>query len=118
VPAAADEQPNQALRVRPDQATRLETLIDRFNEPLKPLTSFILPGGTPAAAWCHLARTVCRRAERAIVTLMRDASINPSVLIYLNRLSDLLFVLARSLNGQGTADILWKPGGNPFSGEP
>jgi cob(I)alamin adenosyltransferase len=106
---AADGQ--QALRVRPEQARRLEAIIDRYNESLQPLTSFILPGGGPAAAWCHLARTVCRRAERAVVTLMRGEAINASVLIYLNRLSDLLFVLGRVLNDQGKGDILWVPGG-------
>ncbi len=111
VPPAANEQPNQALRVRPDQATRLEAIIDRYNEALQPLTSFILPGGRPAAAWCHLARTVCRRAERAVVTLMHSEPVNPAALIYLNRLSDLLFVLGRALNDQGKNDILWVPGG-------
>ena len=111
VPPIDNEQPNQALRVRPDQPTRLETIIDRYNEPLQPLTSFILPGGRPAAAWCHVARTVCRRAERAVVTLMRAEPVNPAALIYLNRLSDLLFVLGRQLNDQGKSDILWIPGG-------
>src|SRR5262249_33020265 len=69
VPAAADEQPGQRLRVRAEQAVRLEAAIDRLNANLRPLTSFVLPGGRPAAAWCHLARTVCRRAERDVVTL-------------------------------------------------
>lgn len=113
VPQIADEQPNQALRVRPDQAAQLEAVIDRYNDSLQPLASFILPGGTPAAAWCHLARTVCRRAERAVVSLMHVEAVNPAALIYLNRLSDLLFVLGRWLNGQGKADILWTPGGQP-----
>ena len=111
VPPVAGEQPEQVLRVRADQATRLEGLIDQYNESLQPLKSFILPGGAPAAAWCHLARTVCRRAERTVVSLMGDAVINPQVLIYLNRLSDLLFVLGRALNDQGKSDILWAPGG-------
>ena len=109
-PQAVDEQPAQKLRVRPEQATRLEQAIDRLNEPLEPLRSFVLPGGTPAAAWCHLARTVCRRAERAVVTLMRGEHVNPEVLVYLNRLSDLLFVLARVYNDGGKADVLWVPG--------
>src|SRR5262245_42194707 len=95
VPPAADEQPGQRLRVRPEQATRLEEAIDRLNATLSPLTSFVLPGGTPRAAWCHLARTVCRSAERDVVSLMRGETVNPQVLVYLNRLSDLLFVLAR-----------------------
>jgi cob(I)alamin adenosyltransferase len=111
VPPLPDEQPNQALRVRPDQATRLEGVIDRYNAPIPPLTSFILPGGSPASAWCHLARTVCRRAERTLVTLMHSEPVNPAVLVYINRLSDLFFVLGRSLNQQGKADILWTPGG-------
>jgi cob(I)alamin adenosyltransferase len=110
LPQAADEAPGARLRVRPEQATRLEQAIDRLNEPLKPLTSFVLPGGGVAAAWCHLARTVCRRSERDVVTLGRSEPINPAVLVYLNRLSDLLFVLARSYNSQGQSDVLWQPG--------
>jgi cob(I)alamin adenosyltransferase len=112
VPPAPGEQPGKALRVRPDQAKRLEEAIDRLNEPLEPLRSFVLPGGTPAAAYCHLARTVCRRAERDVVTLMRQEAVNPQALIYLNRLSDLLFVLARVYNDSGRADVLWVPGGS------
>jgi cob(I)alamin adenosyltransferase len=101
---------DKTLRVRAEQAERLEKAIDHFNERLQPLKSFILPGGKPAAAWCHLARTVCRRAERDVVTLARTEKINPQVVIYLNRLSDLLFVLARVCNHDGTADVLWIPG--------
>jgi cob(I)alamin adenosyltransferase len=104
VPAANDK----ALRISGDHITRLEREIERLNANLPPLTSFILPGGVPAAARCHLARTVCRRAERDVVTLMRTETVNPHVLVYLNRLSDLLFVLSRVLN-QGN-DVLWKPG--------
>jgi cob(I)alamin adenosyltransferase len=110
VPQPGDEAPGQRLRVRPEQAARLESAIDRLNEPLAPLKSFILPGGSPASAWCHLARTVCRRAERDVVTLARGETINPQVIVYLNRLSDLLFVLARVCNGQGQNDVLWVPG--------
>ncbi len=110
VPPAADEPPGQRLRVRPEQAARLEPAIDRLNEPLAPLHSFVLPGGSPAAAWCHLARTVCRRAERDVVTLARRNSVNPQVIVYLNRLSDLLFVLARVYNDNGHEDVLWQPG--------
>jgi cob(I)alamin adenosyltransferase len=111
LPPAADEQPGQKLRVTADQVGRLERDIDRLNADLNPLTSFILPGGSIASAWCHLARTVSRRAERAVVTLMRTDVVNPQVLVYLNRLSDLLFVLARTLNDLGRGDVLWRPGG-------
>ena len=110
VPQAADEAAGARLRVRPEQATRLEQAIDRLNAGLKPLTSFVLPGGRVAAAWCHLARTVCRRAERDVVTLARAEAVNPQVIVYLNRLSDLLFVLARVYNKQGRGDVLWQPG--------
>jgi cob(I)alamin adenosyltransferase len=126
VPAASDEQPvagsgdratmgsrdraTAALRVQASQAKRLEIAIDGLNESLEPLRSFVLPGGTAAAAWCHLARTVCRRAERDVVTLMHKESVNTQVMIYLNRLSDLLFVLARVCNNGGKADVLWVPG--------
>jgi cob(I)alamin adenosyltransferase len=104
------ETPRRALRMQPDHAARLEAAIDHWNASLAPLTSFVLPGGSPAAAWCHLARTVCRRAERDLVTLAQSEPINPQALIYLNRLSDLLFVLARIANRQGQQDVLWKPG--------
>jgi cob(I)alamin adenosyltransferase len=109
-PQPADEQPGQRLRVQERQAQRLEAAIDRLNAGLAPLTSFVLPGGQAAAAWCHLARTVCRRAERAVVTLARGEAVNPQVIVYLNRLSDLLFVLARVYNGNGEDDVLWVPG--------
>ena len=110
VPIVSDEQPDKILRVKPTQVQRLETIIDRLNEPLEPLRSFVLPGGTAAAAWCHLARTVCRRAERDVVALMHKEPINTQALIYLNRLSDLLFVLARVCNNGGKDDVLWVPG--------
>ncbi len=100
------------LRVRAEQAARLESIIDQYNARLQPLTSFVLPGGTPLAAWCHLARTVCRRAERQVVALARQEAINPQIVIYLNRLSDLLFVLARVCNDDGRSDLLWTPGKN------
>jgi cob(I)alamin adenosyltransferase len=111
-PQSPEEQPGQRLRVSPGQATRLEEAIDRLNASLAPLTSFVLPGGTPAAAWCHLARTVCRRAEREVVALMRKEQVNPQVLIYLNRLSDLLFVLARVCNRPLAQEPTWVPGQN------
>jgi cob(I)alamin adenosyltransferase len=109
-PPTPDEQPGQRLRVQETQARRLEEAIDRLNARLAPLTSFVLPGGRPAAAWCHLARTVCRRAERNVVTLARTEPVNPQVVVYLNRLSDLLFVLARVYNDDGRDDLLWVPG--------
>ncbi|HEV3143743.1 MAG TPA: cob(I)yrinic acid a,c-diamide adenosyltransferase [Gemmataceae bacterium] len=110
VPQQAKEPEGKRLRIQPEQILRLEQAIDRLNEPLQPLTSFVLPGGTPAATWLHLARTVCRRAERAVVTLMKTEAVNPQALIYLNRLSDLFFVWARVANDQGKQDVLWSPG--------
>ncbi len=110
VPPAAGEEPGACLRVTAAQAERLEKAIDRLNERLDPLRSFVLPGGSPAAAWLHLARTVCRRAERAVVTLARAEPVNPGVVIYLNRLSDLLFVMGRVANADGKGDVLWVPG--------
>ena len=109
VPPADGEEAGTALRVVPAQYERLEKAIDRLNAGLEPLHSFVLPGGTPAAAWLHLARTVCRRAERAVVTLMRTEKVNPHALVYLNRLSDFLFVLARVANAE-KGDVLWVPG--------
>ena len=95
------------------QVERLERCLDALNAPLQPLKEFILPGGTPAAASCHLARAVCRRAERRVVSLAREETINPATLRYLNRLSDLLFVMARSLNcAAGVPDVLWQHGKN------
>jgi cob(I)alamin adenosyltransferase len=110
VPLPADDLEEKSLRVQPIQITRLENAIDGLNERLSPLRSFVLPGGSAAAAWCHLARTICRRAERDVVTLARLERINPQVEIYLNRLSDLLFVLARVCNDDGKSDVLWQPG--------
>ena len=101
-----------SLRVTAAQAERLERTIDKWNEGLEPLRSFILPGGSVAAGWLHLARTVCRRAERAVIALSRAERVNPQVIIYLNRLSDLLFVLARVANNNGKDDVLWVPGAN------
>jgi cob(I)alamin adenosyltransferase len=109
VPQTAEEKTGQRLRVQPEQIVRLEKAIDELNANLKPLTTFVLPGGSTAAAWCHLARTVCRRAERDIVTLANSEKINAQILIYLNRLSDLLFVLARVCNRNGQDDVLWVP---------
>ena len=97
------------LRVTQTMAARMEAEVAQVNEGLPPLASFVLPGGTPAAAHAHLARTVVRRAERLVVHLAQDAAVNPEVVRALNRMSDLLFVLGRRLN-EG-CDVLWVPGG-------
>lgn len=101
-----------ALRIEASQVTALEEEIDRLNADLEPLKSFILPGGTPAAAHLHLARTVTRRAERLVVELAGVEAVNAEAVKYLNRLSDLFFVLGRHLNDRGRADVLWVPGQN------
>jgi cob(I)alamin adenosyltransferase len=101
-----------ALRITGAHVERLEAEIDAMNAELAPLTSFVLPGGSPASAHLHLARTVVRRAERLTVALARTETLNPQAVTYLNRLSDHLFVMARRLNGQGDADVLWEPGRN------
>jgi len=98
------------LRITEDQVVWLEHQIDRFNADLEPLTTFVLPGGSPASAYLHHARTVTRRAERDVVRLAADEPVNPAVLRYVNRLSDLLFVLARCLNDKGKEDVRWQPG--------
>jgi cob(I)alamin adenosyltransferase len=101
-----------ALRIVAAQVERLEREIDAMNAALWPLDSFILPGGTPAAAFLHLARTVTRRAERMVSELASTEPVNPEALKYLNRLSDHLFVLGRRLNDNGARDVLWRPGAN------
>ncbi len=98
-------------RLSNDDATQLEKLIDRFSERQAPLNSFVLPGGSPAAAQLHLARSICRRAELDVLRLQETESLNPAISICLNRLSDLLFVLARAANDDGRNDVLWKPRG-------
>ena len=98
------------LRVTAGQVENLENWIDAINERLAPLTSFVLPGGSTAAAHLHHARTVCRRVEISIVELCGRETINPHAAVYLNRLSDLLFVLARAANNDGKDDVLWVPG--------
>lgn len=98
------------LRIVAGQVERLEAEIDAMNDALQPLRSFILPGGSAAAAALHLARAVTRRAERAAVTAAQAVPLNPQALAYLNRLSDHLFVMCRVLNGNGAGDILWVPG--------
>jgi len=111
-PPAEENPESPPLRVVAEQVTRLEQEIDRLNADLKPLKSFVLPGGTPASAWLHLARTVARRAEREITVLAETTAINPLAIRYVNRLSDHLFVLARWLNDKGAGDVLWVPGAN------
>lgn len=113
-PIRQGEEPQSALRIAPAQVTRLETEIDLLNAELAPLRTFVLPGGSPAAAALHLARTVTRRAERRMVELAArpDELLNPDALRFVNRLSDYLFVAARWVNDRGAADILWVPGQN------
>jgi len=110
VPASPEGSSTNQLRMTPDQTERLEREIDRRNERLQPLRSFVLPGGTPGSAWLHFARTVCRRAERGVVAVMQTEPVNANVLAYLNRLSDLLFVMARAANEDGKKDVLWEAG--------
>lgn len=113
-PIEKGEKAGARLRVSEAQTRRLEEIIDEFNERLAPLESFVLPGGSELAAALHVARTVTRRAERCVVTLHagEPAATNPETVKYLNRLSDLLFVLARVANDYGAGDVLWKPGAN------
>lgn len=115
VPRSADEQPGGKLRIEPAQVAWLERTIDRFNADLPALNSFVLPGGTPLAAHLHVARTVSRRAERLVCLLLEHEPdrTNTQTMIYLNRLSDLLFVLTRVANSEafaGAGDVLWVPG--------
>jgi cob(I)alamin adenosyltransferase len=107
-----DPRRRPALRVAQVQVDRLEAEIDALNARLSPLTSFILPGGSAAAAYLHLARTIVRRAERLVTALQDAERINPAALSYINRLSDHLFVAARHANQDGTGDVLWVPGLN------
>ncbi|MEM7780275.1 MAG: cob(I)yrinic acid a,c-diamide adenosyltransferase [Pseudomonadota bacterium] len=113
-PAAdGDWRPSEmVLRMVPGQAEWLETQIDALNDQLEPLTSFVLPGGSEAAARVHVARAATRAAERAMTALADVMPVNPAALAYINRLSDLLFVLARILNDGGKADVKWVPGAN------
>jgi cob(I)alamin adenosyltransferase len=100
------------LRITPAHVSALEAACDVYTERLAPLTSFVLSGGSPAAAALHMARTICRRAEREAVALARTQPVNTDALAYLNRLSDLLFILARIANDDGRGDVLWLPGGS------
>lgn len=116
VPQREDKDKNKAERLRmlPTQVARLERDIDSLNAVLAPLTSFVLPGGTPAAAYLHLARTICRRAERMIVELAAKPGepVSDATIHYMNRLSDFLFVASRAANNNGVGDVLWVPGQN------
>lgn len=114
VPIEKGEKPGIRLRVLPAQTRRIEDAIDRYNADLPYLTSFVLPAGSPAAVAMHLARTAVRRAERRVVTLAKaePKKTNTETVRYLNRVSDLLFVLSRVANGGGKKDVLWVPGAN------
>tara|TARA_B100000029_G_scaffold128913_1_gene122485 strand:- start:8588 stop:9145 length:558 start_codon:yes stop_codon:yes gene_type:complete len=100
------------LKITQERVIYIEKTIDYFNKTMNPLNSFILPGGSESSTYLHIARTVTRKAERKVVTLSKKEKINQITIIYLNRLSDLLFVLARYTNNKGKKDILWKPGKN------
>ena len=114
VPDRGEKLPYEPLRMTSGQVDRLEAEIDEMNAELKPLRSFVLPGGSPAAAALHVARTVCRRAERLIVELAAEPSepVSEAALKYVNRLSDFLFVASRYVNDRGKSDVLWVPGQN------
>ena len=110
VPSTPNEQEGDKLRVQPEHVLYLEQQIDRVNDELQPLKSFVLPGGSEAAARLHIGRTVCRRAEREVWRLAAEEQVGTTVAEYLNRLSDLLFVMARAANDGGATDVLWEPG--------
>lgn len=111
-PISKVKQSYKPLRITNNQIKKIEEKIDEYNEELKPLNSFILPGGSEAASLIHLSRTIARRAERDVSLLSSEEEINKNSLVYLNRLSDLLFVLSRVLNENGLNDVLWVPGLN------
>jgi cob(I)alamin adenosyltransferase len=113
-PDTGEALPYEPLRIVAPQVERLEREIDRLNADLAPLKSFVLPGGSAAAVALHMARTICRRAERVAVALaaVEGETVSPAAVQYLNRLSDLLFVAARHVNDKGAADVLWVPGQN------
>jgi cob(I)alamin adenosyltransferase len=115
VPESTENASSEALRIAGAQVATLEGWIDEATAQLTPLKSFVLPGGSPASAHLHHARTVCRRVEIGVLRLAESESINPQAVIYLNRLSDLLFVWARLCNDAGRSDVLWTPG--KFRGE-
>jgi len=111
-PISKAKQTYKQLRITENQIKKIEEKIDEYNDELKPLNSFILPGGSEAASLIHLSRTIARRAERDVSLLSSEEEINKNSLVYLNRLSDLLFVLSRVLNENGLNDVLWVPGLN------
>ena len=111
-PISKTKQNYKPLRITENQIKKIEEKIDEYNDELKPLNSFILPGGSEAASLIHLSRTIARRAERDVSLLSSEEEINKNSLVYLNRLSDLLFVLSRVLNENGLNDVLWVPGLN------
>lgn len=111
-PISKAKQNYKPLRITENQIKKIEEKIDEYNDELKPLNSFILPGGSEAASLIHLSRTIARRAERDVSLLSSEEEINLNSLVYLNRLSDLLFVLSRVLNENGLNDVLWVPGLN------
>ncbi|MCP4301236.1 MAG: cob(I)yrinic acid a,c-diamide adenosyltransferase, partial [Gammaproteobacteria bacterium] len=114
VPDRGEKLDHEPLRISDAQVKRLEQEIDQMNADLKPLRSFVLPGGTPAAAALHMARTISRRAERLMVELaaMPDEPVSAPALKYINRLSDFFFVASRHANDRGKSDVLWIPGQN------
>ena len=114
VPDRGEELPHEPLRIAAGQVDRLEAEIDQLNQDLEPLKSFVLPGGSPAAAALHQARTIVRRAERLVVELTAepDEVVNEPAIKFVNRLSDFLFVAARFANDKGKSDVLWVPGSN------
>lgn len=111
-PISKAKQSYKPLRITENQIKKIEEKIDEYNDELKPLNSFILPGGSEAASLIHVSRTIARRAERDVSLLSSEEEINKNSLVYLNRLSDLLFVLSRVLNENGLNDVLWVPGLN------
>jgi cob(I)alamin adenosyltransferase len=113
-PEGPEPLPYEPLRIVASQVERLERDIDAVNAAIPPIKSFVLPGGSPCAAYLHLARTICRRAERLAVALaaVEGEVISPEAIAYLNRLSDFLFVASRAANGNGADDVLWVPGAN------
>ena len=116
-PWTADMAEDHCPRIAPTHVEWVESHIDVFNSQLAPLKSFVLPGGSPAAAYLHAARSVCRRAEIDLLRLQEEVTINPKGVVFLNRLSDLLFVLARDANDGGKSDVLWTPGTQSGAGE-
>ncbi|MBT4497303.1 MAG: cob(I)yrinic acid a,c-diamide adenosyltransferase [Gemmatimonadetes bacterium] len=118
-PLVEGEEEGESLRVSSEQVKGLEEAIDGINSGLETLKSFVLPGGSTGASWLHLARAVCRRGERQVWRLAEREPVNEQVLVFLNRLSDLFFVMARAENEDGTRDVLWQPGkGRESSGRP